>query len=129
MGERAANSLEQAQRLYEAVSNKRTRLTGSADEVLQALKRGETQVLAELPWGEIRDGVTHDRHQVILQRVQAGRIYFINALHADAPIGATLEGQGKGPQRRVEALGEESMALDRFSALFARGGKAMLKGQ
>ena len=73
------------------------------------------------------DGETHDRHQVILTRLEQGRVYFLNALHASAPVGATIEGQGKGPQRRVEALGEESMALERFKALFARGGKAMLK--
>ena len=42
-------------------------------------------------------------------------------------VGATIEGQGKGPQRRIEAMGEESMAVDRFRALFDREGKAMLK--
>ena len=127
MGEIRANSIEQAQRMYEAVTNRPTRLTGSPDEVLQALKRGETQILVELSWGEVRGGETHDRHQVILTRLEQGRVYFLNALHASAPVGATIEGQGKGPQRRVEALGEESMVLERFKALFARGGKAMLK--
>lgn len=127
MGEPQPNTIEQAQRLYEAVNNRPTRLTSSAEEVVQALKRGESQILTELPWGEVRHGETHERHQVILTRVEAGRVFFINALHTNAPAGVTIEGQGKGPQRRIEAMGEESMALDRFRALFERGGKAMLK--
>jgi hypothetical protein len=92
-----------------------------------ALKRGEKQLLVEVPWGEVRGGETHERHQLILTRLEAGRVYFINALHTDAPVGATIEGQGRGPQRRVEAMGEESMAVDRFRALFERGGKGLLK--
>lgn len=129
MGEARPQTIEQAQRLYQAVTNRPTRLTASVEEVLKALKRGETQILVELPWGEVRGSETHDRHQVILSRLEAHRVYFVNALHAQAPVGAVIEGLGKGPHRRVEALGEESMPVDRFSALFARGGKAMLKGR
>jgi hypothetical protein len=127
MGEPSPNTIEQAQRLYEAINNRRTRLTTQVEEVVQALKRGESQLLVELPWGEVRNGETHDRHQLILTRLEAGRVFFINALHTNAPAGATIEGQGKGPQRRIEPMGEESMAVDRFRAVFERGGKAMLK--
>jgi hypothetical protein len=127
MGDVQLNTIEHAKRMYEAVTNRPTRLTTSVDDVLAALKRGESQILVELPWGEVRAGETHERHQVILMRLAQSRVYFVNALHADAPVGATLDGQGKGPQRRVEALGEESMALDRFTELFKRGGKGLLK--
>ena len=127
MDQQQSNGIEQAKRLYEAVMGRPTHLSASVDEVLAALERGEKQLLVEVPWGEVRDGETHERHQLILTRLEAGRVYFVNALHATAPVGTTLEGREQGPQRRVEGLGEESMELDRFKALFARGGQAMLK--
>jgi hypothetical protein len=120
-------SIEQAQKLYEAVSNRKSRLTRSLDEVVEAMKAGEAHVLVELPWGEVRDGETHDRHQVIVTRLAPGRVFFVNALHSGAPVGTVIEGLGKGPTRRVEPSGEESMGLDRFRSLFDKGGRAMLK--
>ena len=67
-------SIEQAQKLYEAVSNRKSRLTRSLDEVVEAMKAGEAQVLVELPWGEVRNGETHDRHQVIVTRLALPRM-------------------------------------------------------
>lgn len=121
------NSIEQAQALFGALTNSPTHLTSSADEVIQLLQRGAKDVLVELSWGEERDGEVHERHQIILTHVAAGRVHFINALKSHLAPGTVIQGAGKGPVRRVEPNGEESMELERFVALFQQGGKAMIQ--
>jgi hypothetical protein len=122
------NSIEQAQSLYRALTNQERPLTDSPEALVQALRDGQTNLLVELPWGEVRDGEVHELHQVVLTRFEDRRVYFINPLKGQESVGTVLEGEGKGPQRRIEAHGEESMDLVRFVALFANGGKALLKG-
>lgn len=121
------NSLEQAQALFGALTNEPTHLTTSAEEVLRHLQEGAKDVLVEVPWGEERNGELHARHQIILTRVAAGRVHFINALKSPLAPGTVLHGAGKGPERRLEPDGEESMELGRFVALFQAGGKAMIQ--
>lgn len=120
------NSIEAACRMYEALTGQRHRVTDRLEEVLGALKSGLKDVLVEVDWGEQRRGELHDRHQVILQRVAGGRVYFINALKNPGAVGDSLGGPDKGPVRRVEEHGEESMDEPAFVALFAQGGKGML---
>lgn len=121
------NSIEQAQALFGALTNARTHLTDSAEEVLKRLHGGAKDVLVELPWGEVRDGELHDRHQIILTGVAGGRVHFINALKSPHAPGTVIQGEGKGPERRLEPNGEESMEIDRFVSLFKQGGKAMIQ--
>ncbi|HEY9854292.1 MAG TPA: hypothetical protein V6D05_01055 [Stenomitos sp.] len=121
------NSIEQAQALFGALTNAPTHLTSSADEVLKTLQAGAKDVLVELPWGEERNGEVHARHQIILTHVSAGRVHFINALKSDLAPGTVIQGTAKGPMRRVEPNGEESMETERFVALFQQGGKAMIQ--
>lgn len=121
------NSIEQAQALFSALTNEPTHLTRSADEVLQRLQAGAKDILVEVLWGEERAGEVHDRHQIILTRVSADRVYFINALKSHQAPGSVIQGLGKGPERRVEPSGEESMKLERFVQLFEQGGKAMIQ--
>ncbi len=121
------NSIEQAQALFGALTNEPTHLTDSADEVLMALNGGAKDVLVEVPWGEERAGELHERHQIILTRAAAGRVFFINALKSGQAPGTLIQGTGKGPERRLEPTGEESMELERFVTLFKSGGKAMLQ--
>lgn len=121
-----AGSIEQTQALYQAALGKATRLTASAEDLKKLLSAGKTPVVVELAWGQVVNGVSHDRHQVLPTRVEGQRIYFINALKTAASPGGEIEGPGKGPRRRLEANGEESMELNRFLTLFGRGGKALL---
>jgi len=121
------NSIEQAQALFGALTNEPTHLTNSAEEVLQKLQAGAKDVLVELPWGEERNGEVHARHQIILTHVSGGRVYFINALKSNLAPGTVIQGTSKGPVRRVETNGEESMETERFVALFQQGGKAMIQ--
>lgn len=121
-----ASSIEQTQALYQATLGKATRLTASPEEVKKLLAAGQTPVVVELPWGQVVNGVSHDRHQLIPTRVAGQRLYFINALKTAAAPGSEIDGPGKGPKRRLEANGEESMALSSFLTLFGRGGKALL---
>lgn len=123
------HSLEAAQVLFGALAGAPTHLTDSAAEVLGLLSAGATDVLVEVPWGEVRDGEVHERHQIILTRVSAGRVHFINALKSHQPSWTVITGPGKGPERRVEPTGEESMDLGRFVSLFEQGGKAMIQDQ
>ena len=119
------NSIEQAQQLWAALTNQATQLSTDAQQVLAALRAGQAQVLVEVPWGEVRDGETHETHQLILKRLEGDRVYFINALKGNEPVGAVIE--GRGPRRRVEAGGLESMTVAEFGALFEFGGKGMLR--
>lgn len=117
--------IQKAERLYEALTGKDAQLTNDLATVL-AKVTPETPVLVEIPWGEMRQGELHDRHQIILTHVAGERIYFINALKTPAKPGETLGGPGKGPQRRFEANGEESMPLGQFQGIFRQGGRAMI---
>lgn len=121
------NSIEQAQALFGALTNEPTHLTASTEEVLRRMQAGATDILVEVPWGEERDGELHERHQIILTHLAAGRVCFINALKSHQAPGTVIQGAGKGPERRLEPNGEESMDLERFIALFKAGGKAMIQ--
>lgn len=121
------NDLQEAQRLYGALTNQPTRLTGSPHDVLAALRAGEENVLVELPWNEVRAGETHERHQLVLRRVEGERVYFINALKTPGAPGTELGGPEQGPLRRIEEAGEESMPLANFVTLFVGGGQGMLR--
>ncbi|MBO9540237.1 hypothetical protein J7643_06565 [bacterium] len=113
------DTIETSRSLYQALTARPVRLGISSEEVLRALAQGAKGILVELPWGE-------GRHQIVVTQVDARRIRFFNAQRTDAPAGTVLG--APGPERRVEANGEESMDLVRFVALFAQGGKAMLQG-
>lgn len=119
-------TMEQAQRLYSALSAEPTRLARTVDEALKALTVPNATVLIELPWNEVRNGERHERHQVIATKVAGDRIYFINALKTPAKPGDVLGGRDKGPLRRHEENGQESMDLASFKRLYAQGGQAML---
>lgn len=120
------SSIEDAKRLYQAILPQPLRLTDLMGDLAGALRAGERNILVELPWGERRAGERHDRHLVIIKRVADQRVFFVNALKNPDPVGATIAGPDRGPTRRVEPGGEESMPLEAFSALFAQGGRAMI---
>lgn len=122
------NTIEQAQALWKALTNENTHISPSAEELVIELRAGRAPILVELPWGEVRGTERFERHQIVLSHVDERRVYFNNGLKTDLPPGSVIEGPESGPERRVEPNGEESMDLVRFVALFARGGKAMLKG-
>lgn len=118
------NTLEGAKLLMEALTNQPQQLTRDLDQVLRALQGGRSSIVVEIPWGEKREGEVHDRHQILLMRLEGPRVFFINALKNPDPVGSII--RGRGPDRRVEPKGEESMALDAFRALFTQQGQAML---
>lgn len=120
------NSIEQTQRMYQATLGKPTKLTASVEELKRLLAAGKTPVVVELAWGQRAGDEVHERHQIMPTRVDAQRVYFINALKTPVAPGSVIEGPGKGPKRRLEMNGQESMELAGFLALFARGGKALL---
>lgn len=128
MRQNPPNTIEQAQQFYHALTGRQTHLSASGAEVLSALDTETAPLLVELPWGERRGDELHARHEVLLTRFANGRIYFINALKTDLPVGSIIEGHEKGPTRRIEPAGEESLDLESFLTLFNAGGTAMIRG-
>ena len=120
------DSLEQAARLYTALTNEPMRISTSYDEIVKALQSGVKSVPVEIPWKERRGSDYHERHQVIVTHIADGRVYFINALKTAKPPGTTVGGVDQGPLRRLEPSGEESIETPMFLTLFMSGGKAML---
>lgn len=119
MHQDAPDTIATAQSIFQALTARSFRLSESAEELLCALREGGGSVLVELPWGQ-------DRHQIVVTGLEERRVRFFNARRTEASPG-TLLGE-PGPERLVEANGEESMDLVRFFAVFAQGGKAMLPG-
>lgn len=122
-----SDSIEQTGALLQALFLQPTRMTQSLADVLKAIEAGKTNIVVELPWAEMRPEGHYERHQVILLRIAHGRAYFDNPLKTAALPGSEIGGVGKGPLRRLEANGEESMDLAFFITLFENGGKALLR--
>jgi hypothetical protein len=121
------NSMEGAEVLLDALSPHSTRRVGSFQDLALALQSGAGPALVELPWGEKRDGELYETHQLVLTRVEGDRVYFINALKSQLPEGTVIVGMSKGPIRRVEPHGEESMTVSTFVELFDRVKKALVQ--
>lgn len=122
------NSIEQTAQLYAAMTNRPMGVSSSFNDVVKALQGNEPTVVVEIPWKERRDGDYHERHQVIVSRVAEGRVYFVNALKTVKPVGEVIGGVDRGPLRRVEPNGEESIEMPMFLTLFLAGGKALIPG-
>lgn len=123
------NTIEQSALLYEALTNQPVAISSTFEEVLALLRAQQPDILVEVSWKERRDREYHDRHQLILTRLEGDRIFFINALKTTKPAGTMIGGPEQGPLRRLEASGEESMETALFMTLFALGGKALIPGQ
>jgi hypothetical protein len=106
--------LDSTQALLKAVMGKKTQRVNQFEQVVAAFQKGQTDIVVELPW--YPDGGTH---QIILQRIQNSRAFFINPLgHGKLPVGAELT---DGQPRRVEAGGLESMPVASLERLFKEG--------
>lgn len=109
------SQLDQTQRLLAAVMGTQAEQSSRFEDVRKAFSEGKSDVVIELPWYE--DGGTH---QLILTRMQADRVYFINPLgHGNARAGTMLHDGGLG--RRVEEDNTESAAVADLERLFGTG--------
>lgn len=109
------SQLDQTQRLLAAVMGTEAEQSSRFDDVRKAFSEGKSDVVIELPWYE--DGSTH---QLILTKLQADRVYFINPLgHGNAKAGTVLQDGGLG--RRVEEDNSESAAIADLEKLFGTG--------
>lgn len=112
-----------------ALSGRAPRLVG-ADAALAALRAGAHGVLAVVPWDEEVDGVAHPTNHLLLRGLDGDRLLVEHPLVAQVPAapGTALGGPGRGPLRRREAGGADSLALTTFAQLLALGGAALLPG-
>jgi hypothetical protein len=101
--------------------------TTSFEEVLRRLREGEQGIIAEIPWGEIREGERYERLQIVLMELQDDRITYINPLPRIAgALGDAGGGEETGPLRTLKPDGYESMPLNVFQERFKSGGRALL---
>lgn len=112
--------IEQTKVIYEAVLDTPTRLSHTADEVLDALTQDRHPVV-EIPWGERIGDELYEHHQIVLTRLQDERVYFANSLPnaQEVAAGAVLGGPEQGPERRMEGSGEQSMTVVLFRELLS----------
>ena len=101
--------------------------TSSFEEVLCRLRGGERGIIAEIPWGEARDGEHFERLQIVLMSLRDDRVIYINPLpRPDGAVGDSGGGEDTGPLRTLEPDGFETMPLSVFQERFESGGMALL---
>ncbi|MGE5706845.1 MAG: hypothetical protein ACM3YO_00795 [Bacteroidota bacterium] len=106
--------IDLTQKLFGAVLGKKSETVQEWKPLKEAFKRGVEDIVVELPW--YPDGGTH---QIILQKLENGRVYFINPLgHGNLPAGTEL---ADAQPRRIEEAGLESMPATQLEKLFNEG--------
>jgi uncharacterized radical SAM superfamily protein len=88
--------------------------------VIDALKKGTSNIITEMIWGEHRDGEYHERHKIVLLYISENdRVVFYNPMGNEGTrIGAILGGNDMDPVRRVEGINRESVPVDAFIDFF-----------
>ena len=121
------SDMELTRVMYEGILGEKAQVTTSLDGVLARLAGGEKGIIVEVPWDETINDERYDRAQIVLMRLSGDRVFYCNPLpgrHLQA--GETGGVTGRGPFRRIEPSGEESMDVATFRRLFSQGGSAIL---
>jgi len=113
--------------VYEDIMGEKGVLSRSYESLLEALNKGERGIIAEIPWNEDVDGERIPVAQIVIARLENGRIYFCTNLPQPEGVTGLVGGrEGLGPLRTIEPSLEESMDLGTLKELFLQGGSAIL---
>jgi hypothetical protein len=122
---KAGDLISRTQAMYRDMLGEEPIIANDFAPAFQALIEGVTEIIVELPWDETQGGVSVERHQIVLRRLDDDntRVIFYNpAARRDVEPGQAIGGQaGQGPARRAESAGLESMPLTELVRSFAEG--------
>lgn len=106
--------------LHRAIFGHELQESRDPEVILNKLKNGCSDIIVDLNWGEQREEEYHEKHKIVLQRIDGEKIIFFNPMgHSDElEEGDTIEGEEKGPVRRVEGTGLESITVQDFIRWF-----------
>jgi hypothetical protein len=103
--------IEDAKVISDAINGGKSKITNDLKEILREAAVYKDGVIMELPFEvEMPDGFM-EAVTVVVTKVTKERVYFINPAKVSKTPGEITEKDKKGPNRRIEADGSESMEI------------------
>lgn len=115
-------SIDITQQLLKNFTGENTSKTNDFNKIIEYLKSGKNGIIVNLLWNEQRDDKFYERHEIVLEKLEGNRIYFFNPLKTtNIKIGDVISGNNRGPKRRLEPHGFESMEISTLQNIFNQG--------
>jgi hypothetical protein len=103
--------IEDAKIMSDALNGGQSKITGDLKEILKEAAIHKDGVIMEIPFEAEVDGGYMEAITVVVTKVTKERVYFINPAKVSRAPGEITEKDKKGPNRRIEPDGFESMEI------------------
>lgn len=112
--------IEQAKAASDAILGGKSRITDNLSEILKEIDSQNSGVTIEIPWNSDVSGEYMESITVVAVKRENGRLYFINPVKVSRIPVSIEESENKGPARKIESDGMESISLEYLEVLAAK---------